>query len=395
MWLVLSGEIEVVRRDGLNHETAITRCAPASSAARSASSPGAGRWPPAGRARPAAPPALRPAHVRAPWSARRSREALMRAFICGAWGSSRGAQAGADRPAQRADWCGCRASRATAIPAPCSMPPPTRRARRRGGLGVQARSCRDALSNGTCSNAHRRRRLACASASPRARSADGVRRVVVVGAGPAGLATAVYLPLPRASPCWCSTSARSADRPALPPHREHLGFSHRHLGHGAGRARVQPGAEVRPELAIPLEVARLDLQRSRARPGAPLRVELTDGRTVQAAHRGRCVRGALSPPGDPELGDLRGQRHLLLGVAGRGEALRGRGGRAGRRRQFGRARRRVPCAQVERPAPDRARERAGGDHVALSSSTASRAAERRAACRHPRWSPWTAMRRTA
>ena len=42
-WLVLEGSIEVVRRDGLNHEAAITSQAPANSPARSASSPGAHR----------------------------------------------------------------------------------------------------------------------------------------------------------------------------------------------------------------------------------------------------------------------------------------------------------------------------------------------------------------
>src|SRR5204862_8113153 len=49
----------------------------------------------------------------------------------------------------------------------------------------------------------------------------------------------------------------------------------------AGRAFNQ-AQKFGAELAIPLEVARLDCSGREQRPGAPLRVELTDGRIVQA-----------------------------------------------------------------------------------------------------------------
>jgi thioredoxin reductase (NADPH) len=43
-WLVLKGLINVVRRDGLNHEAALTSLGPGNSRARSANLPGPRRW---------------------------------------------------------------------------------------------------------------------------------------------------------------------------------------------------------------------------------------------------------------------------------------------------------------------------------------------------------------
>ena len=74
MWLVLAGEIEIVRRDGLKHETAITTLH-ASSAARSASSPDAARSPPGGPAPPAAPRCPSTPRTCARWWSARPRSA--------------------------------------------------------------------------------------------------------------------------------------------------------------------------------------------------------------------------------------------------------------------------------------------------------------------------------
>ena len=133
----------------------------------------------------------------------------------------------------------------------------------------------------------------------------------------------------------------------------------------AGRAFNQ-ALKFGAEIAIPLEVARLDCGGA----GAAARAircacELTDGRAVRARTVVVASGARYRRPDIPNLADLRGRRRLLLGVAGRGEALRGRGGGAGRRRQLGGPGGRVPRAQGQAPAPGRARQRAGGVDVAL------------------------------
>ena len=101
--------------------------------------------------------------------------------------------------------------------------------------------------------------------------ADGVYDVIVVGAGPAGLSTAVY-----GASEGLSVLVIDAQRLRRPgrrqhAHRELLRLSHRHRGHGALRARVQPGASSSARSAmIPM---RVDDARVRARlAGEPLRV---------------------------------------------------------------------------------------------------------------------------
>ena len=64
--------------------------------------------------------------------------------------------------------------------------------------------------------------------------------------------------------------------------RELSRLSHRHLGPGAGRARLQPGAEIRRRDRDPAGGGAARLRRPERRPGDPLRLELTDGRAVRA-----------------------------------------------------------------------------------------------------------------
>ena len=88
--------------------------------------------------------------------------------------------------------------------------------------------------------------------------------VAVVGAGPAGLATAVYaasegLSVHRAGPARLRRPGRGVG-----PDRELSRLSHRHLGPGAGRARLQPGAEIRRRDRHPARGGAARLRRRRA-----------------------------------------------------------------------------------------------------------------------------------
>ena len=106
--------------------------------------------------------------------------------------------------------------------------------------------------------------------------------VAVVGAGPGGLATAVYAASEGLSVLVLDQGAFGGQAGASARIENYLGFPTGISGMAlAGRAFNQAlkfGAEV----AIPLEVARLDCGGSARRPGDPLRLELTDGGSVRA-----------------------------------------------------------------------------------------------------------------
>ena len=144
----------------------------------------------------------------------------------------------------------------------------------------------------------------------------------------------------------------------LGPHRELPRLPDRHIRPGAGRPRLHPGAEVRRR-------ARRSRSRSAgsiaARPSGRCVCELTDGDAGAGPRRRHRLGRALPPARHPEPAGVRGRRRVLLGLADRGEAVRGRGGRAGRRRQFGRPGGGLSGAAGQAAAPDRAR-RPGWKH---------------------------------
>ena len=106
--------------------------------------------------------------------------------------------------------------------------------------------------------------------------------VVVVGAGPAGLATAVYAASEGLSVLALDQRAFGGQAGASARIENYLGFPTGISGGAlAGRAFSQAlkfGAEV----AIPLEVAYLDCGGPARRPHEPLRLELADGRSIHA-----------------------------------------------------------------------------------------------------------------
>src|SRR6185503_14483510 len=109
--------------------------------------------------------------------------------------------------------------------------------------------------------------------------------VAIIGAGPAGLASAVYAASEGLSVLVLDQRAFGGQAGASARIENYLGFPTGISGLAlAGRAFSQAqkfGAEV----AIPLEVAHLDCGGPARRPHEPLRLELTDGRSV----RGRTV----------------------------------------------------------------------------------------------------------
>ena len=124
--------------------------------------------------------------------------------------------------------------------------------------------------------------------------------VVVVGAGPAGLATAVYAASEGLSVLALDQRAFGGQAGASARIENYLGFPTGISGGAlAGRAFSQ-AQKFGAEIAIPLEVAHLDCGGPARRPHDPLRLELSDGRSIQGADRRGCVRRALSPAEHPE-----------------------------------------------------------------------------------------------
>ena len=134
------------------------------------------------------------------------------------------------------------------------------------------------------------------------------------------------------------------------------------FGPGAGRPRLHPGAEVRRRHhdSGGREGARLQPPRRRLCADARRR------RAAARAFRGGRERRALPAAGDRKSRSFRGPRCLVLGLADRGAAVRGAGGRPGRRRQFRRPGRGVSVRPRPQDLHDHSRRRPRRQHVALS-----------------------------
>jgi thioredoxin reductase (NADPH) len=111
---------------------------------------------------------------------------------------------------------------------------------------------------------------------------QSVYDVAVVGAGPAGLATAVYAASEGLSVLVLDQRAFGGQAGASARIENYLGFPTGISGRAlAGRAFNQ-ALKFGAEIAIPLEVARLDCGGPERRADAPLLLHLTDGRAVRA-----------------------------------------------------------------------------------------------------------------
>ena len=364
-WLVLEGSIEVVGRDGLDHEVAITSHGAGQISGELSQLTGRAALA-TGRAGPEGCTALPfdAAHLRAlVVGSAEVGETIMRAFILrrvgliqeGGVGSILVGRAGASDLVRLQGFLGRNGYPYTVLDAAADEEGRAVVER----LGVQP----EELPLMICPNGTVLKRPTdaeagvCLGITPDL-DPQLTYDVAVVGAGPAGLATAVYAASEGLSVLVLDQRAVRRPGRSVGADRELSGLPHRHLRHGAGRARLQPGTEVRRRDRDPARGGAARLRRA----GAASRRSFAPGAhrwpRRAGAHRGRRFRRALSPARDPQPCDLRGRQRLLLGVARRGEAVRGRGGGAGRRRQLGGPGRRVPGTQGQAPAPGGPRHRA-------------------------------------
>ncbi len=111
---------------------------------------------------------------------------------------------------------------------------------------------------------------------------QSVYDVAVVGAGPAGLATAVYAASEGLSVLVLDQRAFGGQAGASARIENYLGFPTGISGRALAARAFNQALKFGAEIAIPLEVVRLDCGSPAWRPDAPLLLHLTDGRAVQA-----------------------------------------------------------------------------------------------------------------
>ncbi len=189
---------------------------------------------------------------------------------------------------------------------------------------------------------------------------DELFDVAVVGAGPAGLATAVYAASEGLRVVVLDCRAYGGQAGASARIENYLGFPTGISGQAlAGRAYVQ-AEKFGAQMLIPAEVQALECAQDAERA-----VRLADGRRLRA----RCVVIASGAryrrPAGAAAAGVRRPRHLVLGIGAGGDDVRAAGGGARRRRQLGRPGRGVPGAACRARAPAGARPEPGSEHVAL------------------------------
>src|SRR6476469_6847460 len=287
-WLVLKGSIDVVRRDGLNHEAAITSLGPGQFSGEVSQLAGATTLASA-RAGPEGCTALPfdAAHVRALMiGSAEVGEIMMRAFILrrvglieeGGVGSVLVGRPGTPDLVRLQGFLGRNGYPYTVLDA--SNDPEGRAVVERSGVLPEE------LPLMVCPNGTILKRPTDAEAgtvlgiTPEL-DPERVYDVAIVGAGPAGLAAAVYAGSEGLSVIALDQRAFGGQAGASARIENYLGFPTGISGMGlAGRAFNQ-ALKFGVEIAIPLEVATLDC-RSNGHSLVPLQLELTNGNAVRA-----------------------------------------------------------------------------------------------------------------
>ena len=207
---------------------------------------------------------------------------------------------------------------------------------------------------------------------------DRLYDVAIVGAGPAGLAAAVYAASEGLSTLVLDCRAFGGQAGASARIENYLGFPTGITGMALMARAYNQAQKFGAEMAIPDEVS---LAGRRDADGGCFALTLANGERVRPAPWWSPAAPATAAS-TWKTWLIRGGVGALLGLAARGAALRRPGGGAGRRRQFrrpgGRLSGRPGCEGVaDRPRPQPRRE-----HVALSGRPHRRDAEHRSAVRH-------------
>ena len=289
VWLVLKGSIDVVRRDGLNHEAPITSLGPGQFSGEVSQLAGAATLASA-RAGPEGCSALPfdAAHVRALMiGSAEVGEIMMRAFILrrvglieeGGVGSVLVGTPGTPELVRLQGFLGRNGYPYTVLDA--SDDAEGRAIVERAGMLPEE------LPLMVCPNGTVLKRPTDAEAgiilgiTPEL-DPNTVFDVAVVGAGPAGLAAAVYAASEGLSVLVLDQRAFGGQAGASARIENYLGFPTGISGMAlAGRAFNQ-ALKFGAEIAIPLEVARLDCGTPDQKGGEPTRLELTNGSAVRA-----------------------------------------------------------------------------------------------------------------
>ena len=289
VWLVLKGSIDVVRRDGLNHEAAITSLGPGQFSGEVSQLAGAATLA-SGRAGPEGCTALPfdGAHVRALMvGSAEVGEIMMRAFILrrvglieeGGVGSVLVGTPGTPELVRLEGFLGRNGYPYTVLDASDDAE----------GRAIVERSgvLPEELPLMVCPNGTVLKRPTDAEAgiilgiTPEL-DPNTIFDVAVVGAGPAGLAAAVYGASEGLSVLVLDQRAFGGQAGASARIENYLGFPTGISGMAlAGRAFNQ-ALKFGAEIAIPLEVARLDCGTPDQKGGEPMRLELTNSSAVRA-----------------------------------------------------------------------------------------------------------------
>ena len=289
VWLVLKGSIDVVRRDGLNHEAAITSLGPGQFSGEVSQLAGAATLA-SGRAGPEGCTALPfdGAHLRALMvGSAEVGEIMMRAFILrrvglieeGGVGSVLVGTPGTPELVRLEGFLGRNGYPYTVLDASDDAE----------GRAIVERSgvLPEELPLMVCPNGTVLKRPTDAEAgiilgiTPEL-DPNTIFDVAVVGAGPAGLAAAVYGASEGLSVLVLDQRAFGGQAGASARIENYLGFPTGISGMAlAGRAFNQ-ALKFGAEIAIPLEVARLDCGTPDQKGGEPMRLELTNSSAVRA-----------------------------------------------------------------------------------------------------------------
>jgi thioredoxin reductase (NADPH) len=313
-WLVLKGLINVVRRDGLNHEAALTSLGPGQFSGEVSQLAGAATLA-FTRAGPKGCTALPfdAAHVRALMvGSAEVGEIMMRAFILrrvglieeGGVGAVLVGKPGTPELVRLQGFLGRNGYPYTVLDVSTDVE----------GRAIVERSgvLPEELPLMVCPNGMILKRPTDAEAgvilgiTPEL-DPERIYDVAVVGAGPAGLAAAVYAGSEGLSVLVLDQRAFGGQAGASARIENYLGFPTGISGMGlAGRAFNQ-ALKFGVEIAIPLEVARLDCVELEQEAGEPMRLELTNGGTVRARTVVVATGARYRRPAIPNLSTFEGR----------------------------------------------------------------------------------------